>query len=535
MSDFDSLINIDAVLEQERKEKQALTMLLNKQREKKEHLLAIRLKMGSTDRSFVTGSSLEWIAQKVRFATELPMFKERKDKDGNISLTDRLTIDIIQQRKPDWRRQYPMALYLAERKNHKFPPLLLAVTQEWVDDDKSDKWGPDGRALADSISAQPLDSDQQYFSLHIGENDWVYALDGQHRLMAIKGLRDLVSEGALHRKSFNGSPTSRMKTLDEVVQASNGQVTASALQALLSERIGMEIVPAVLKGETRKQALRRLRSMFVHVNRTAKPLTTGELALLDEDNGFSVIARLLMVEHPLLKGRVEVKKGQLAEKSPMFTTLETLESVARDYLSQIPIFKTWIPEGAGDLPVRPDEDSLDEAAKRLSAYFDRLQELPSHIEMMNAGPNTDKIVTHRSTTAEGDANILFRPIGQVAMARAVGVLMNREHHPVTLNSIIELLKKKEKTGQLRCDVPNSPWLGPVLNPVDRRINRKGTELCADLLVHLLGGGTPDEKKREGLRAAFAASRRVGDKDNNRALNLVGNEVNLDDLDLPAPW
>ena len=53
----------------------------------------------------------------------------------------------------------------------------------------------------------------------------------------------------------------------------------------MDERIGIEIVPAVVRGETIVRACRRLRQLFVDVNEHAKPLTSGGLARLDEPHG----------------------------------------------------------------------------------------------------------------------------------------------------------------------------------------------------------------------------------------------------------
>jgi hypothetical protein len=103
-----------------------------------------------------------------------------------------------------------------------------------------------------------------------------------------------------------------------------------------------------------------------------------------------------------------------------------------------------------------------------------------------------------------------------------------------LGAIIETLAKKEKLGLLKYDNHATPWYGPAVSPVTGKINRNGTQLCAELFVHLLGGGTPDEQKRNELREKFAESRRISD-DNNSGRDLNGKTVRLDEIDLPTPW
>jgi hypothetical protein len=521
MSEFDGLLQVDTVLDQERKNKQALLFLLDAQNERKDHLLSVEARMGPT-RSYVTCASLGWIAQKVRFATELPLFKPHRDPDTKKVALNAETAAHMQQRQPDWRRQFPMTLYLAKRQRHKFPPLLLVVTQEWVDLDHADEWGGNGRALRDSANAISLDSQGRIVDLYVSPNDLLYAIDGQHRLMAIKGLATLLDTGILNAKDVNLKDTGRSVTVDEIVEASNGEVTHSKLQQLLSESVGIEVIPAVMKGETRKDALRRIRSIFVHVNRTAKPLTEGELVLLDEDDGFSIIARLLMFTHPLLKERVLLKKAQLGPTSPEFTTLETLRDVAELLLGQSDEFRQWKRDSRTEMCMRPEEESLDHGYQKLVEYFDALETLPSH-SRMRQGKEPKEI-------REETGNLLFRPLGQLALAEAIGILADRG---VKLSQVLSRLVHGEQNGLLDIRTHESPWYGVVFDGKTMKRNESAKHLASRLLVHILGGGTPDEASFAELKRTYAAARIMpGDE---LATSRTGAKVGADHLELPAPW
>ncbi|HAA30037.1 MAG TPA: hypothetical protein DCE56_23060, partial [Cyanobacteria bacterium UBA8553] len=54
---------------------------------------------------------------------------------------DAETIEEIQQRPLDWSRQATLAQYLAARKHHKFPPVLVVMNQPWVDNPQAAEWG----------------------------------------------------------------------------------------------------------------------------------------------------------------------------------------------------------------------------------------------------------------------------------------------------------------------------------------------------------------------------------------------------------
>ena len=273
MSDIDYSVVSD-VLRQEERDRQALSILLDKLRTKAEHHLAIQVHMGNVD-SYVTSVPLRWITSKVRFAADLPIFRESIEGSKRITV-DKETIETIQQRQPDWRRQQAMTSYLATSRRPKFPPLLLVAYQHWVYEDNSEKWAPDGKAMHNSLTITGLEPSGTYWDLDDSDT-FFYALDGQHRLMAILGLNELITTGNLHaldenRKQRNQPPLSRDALITRLQENVGGDKHAihESLQRVMDERIGVEIVPAVINGETFDDALRRLRQLFVDVNEHAK-------------------------------------------------------------------------------------------------------------------------------------------------------------------------------------------------------------------------------------------------------------------------
>lgn len=269
---------IDSILQREEQDKQALSLLLEQQREKAGHLLTLQIPMGEIF-SFITSVDLRWVAERVHFATDLPMFKGKPDAEPKGIKIDESTIAIIQQRKPDWQRQLEMTAYLAIRKHHKFPPLLLVGCQDWVYDEGAEEWSVDNRAMQDSITVTPMDSKGSYCDLDFTGTKF-YALDGQHRLMAIIGLHELLTRGALYERKSGGEPKRSSITRGEIIELIHKETNEdegtihNRLEGLMDERIGIEIMPAVSHGETYEEAFSRLRQTFVDVN--AKKLTTGE-------------------------------------------------------------------------------------------------------------------------------------------------------------------------------------------------------------------------------------------------------------------
>lgn len=523
---------MEQLKEEERKRNQFLMQLLDRQREKRNHQFAIRAQTNAMV-SYVTTVSLTWVAQHVGFAKDLPIWERKKDRDGKIRI-DEETMEELRQREPDWSRQQEIARYIALRGYHKFPPILVTAWKPWVNEKSAKEWGDDGVALESSIDERPLDSLKAYVDLDCTDTHF-YVLDGQHRLMAIQGLNALVHGEILQRRQKTGKPIkgtelTREDLVEDMAEALrlNANEATARLPKLMNESIGIEIFPAVQKGETSKLAVQRLRSVFVDVNLTAKALTKGTLVQLDENNGFSIVARRTMVKNDLLKhGRVEIKKHDLTENAHEYTTLNTLSVIAERYLGTVSPFTSWAPQVKGDPWRRPDPGQLDGGEKRLMDLFKQLAELPSHESLIQ-----DRNKSAGDYRQESDSeNILFRPIAQMALAEALPMVLVRQRK---LPDVIDLLKKAETEGKLRLRTPDSVWFGVLCDVISKKMRRSDSrKLCTRLFVHLLAGGTPHGEDLNQLLEDFRLARRASTE--GMCIGFEGKEINAEKLRLPSPW
>ena len=527
---------VDDILERDQKRRQTLRLLLDWQRDKENHQIALPAEMG-TSRSYLMSVSLGWVASNVYFARDLPIFNEYRRKDSDtISIND-TTITYLQQREPDYRRQLPMTIYLATRKHHKFPPLLLVAYQDWVYNKNSNKWGPDERALEPSLKIESLDTKSCLVDLDTA-NTHYFALDGQHRLMAIRGLKELLLERHLDAKKKDGtSIAGKSKTREEIAKHyeenyENPELEINRLQGMMNEVIGVEIIPAVQTNETYKEAVSRLRNVFVDVNENAKRLEKGQLSMLDENNGFRIVARTLMTKHPLLKNRVDTKSNQLSENSEDYTTLSTVVNIATEYLGQIPRFAEWENHilGLKDVgSMRPEDEEISDGLTRLDEYFTELEILPSHHDMMQGEPV-------KNLRNENEGNILFRPIAQVALARAVASL--QQEKALSLQEMIQKLAEHEKARDLRLTSKETPWFGILCDPITKKIRRQkaSQRLCERMFFYLLGGGIEEKSDRETLRSDFFEARQGSTESGElKAYDMSGALVEKDNFYLPHPW
>lgn len=498
------------ILERENQEKQALALLLDRYLARNDQLLVQKIEMGGTE-AYIGSVTLEWFGGRVRFASRLPLFRQKFNPEKDNVDIDAENIEAIQQRPLDWSRQAPLAQYLAVRTTHKFPPVLVVVNQPWVDNPNAPEWDANGRALKSAAAFTPLDKEAKVGLLDISPDVTIFALDGQHRLMGVQGLMELIQTGKLPRYKKDKKPSGAVLTVDDLRK--HYQVDPAYLQNLAKEKIGIEFISAVVAGETREEARRRVRSIFVHVNLMAVPLSKGQLAQLDEDDAFSIVARKVAVTHPLLKDikgrnpRVNWDSATVAAKSTVLTTLQALKDMSERYLEHK--FPHWKPPGKkGLLPMRPEDEELEEGMEAFIQLFDYLATLLS-FQRLESGTETPEMRRFSFEKGGGDGNILFRPIGQIALAQALGVVIFKKGIPI--ETVFEKLQKYDADGGFSgMEFPESLWYGILYDANKKRVLVSGKDLAARLIVYLLGG-VDDDMERAEIRRAVSEARTIEDK------------------------
>ncbi|MDY6900102.1 MAG: DGQHR domain-containing protein [Cyanobacteriota bacterium] len=490
-------------------DKKKFSTLFAKYLGENQQLLVQKTEMGGTE-AYVGSVTLEWFAGQVRFASFLPLLRNKYNPDTDNIEIDASSIDDIQQRPLDWSRQAPLVQYLAARKNHKFPAILAVISQPWVDDSQASEWDSEGRAKKSTTDFTSLDDDGQLGLLDISEeNVTIYALDGQHRLMAVQGLMEILENGKLPRYKKDKAAANNFISINDLID--KYQVEAEYLEQLPQEKIGIEFICAVAEGETREEARRRVRSIFVHVNLMAVPLSKGQLAQLNEDDGFSIVARKIAVSHPLLeqrddrKPRVNWNSATVASKSTVLTTLQALKEMSERYLEHK--YPHWKPLDKGLIPMRPEDEELESATEDFYQLFDNLAILPSY-----------KLLEHEDTPMfrrfsfekdGGEGNILFRPVGQMALAKALGILIFQKGF--SIDEIFEKLRKFDSKGGFSgMEFPKSLWYGVLYDANRKRILVAGKELATRLIVYILGG-VEDKMERAKLRNDLAKARTFEDE------------------------
>ena len=148
--------------------------------------------------------------------------------------------------------------------------------------------------------------------------------------------------------------------------------------------------------------------------------------------------------------------------------------------------------------------------------------LPSY-QAMESGTSTPELRKFRRD--EGQANALFRPVGQAALAQALGILMMKDGF--SLDAAFEKLRKYDQKGGFVLDKPESLFYMVLYDPNKEKMIVGGRDLAARLLVYLLGGTTDPDDEAELLKE-FQFARTTEEK----ATDFHGKITSPDKIKLP---
>ena len=512
---------------------------------------------------FTFQQTTEWTAQNVKLAGEMQMFNHEEGKYkrigndyGNIEITSE-NVELIKQRPVDFSREKDIARYLLTHPFHNLPDLVLVVSAPWVDNPDAKEWGQDGKALQDSCELEEISQKTDKVLLKLGKsgsgNYSLYALDGQHRLIGIRAAIQMLESGTLTEKDKVGKAKNITHNLEEWIEES--EVDPSEVLKFRTERVGIKLTPAVCKGETWEQATQRVASIFKAFNTTSVAIPKGPAAAMDKDDAFAITARRVWKVSQLLKDekdrspRISPITNTIAMKSTVLTTLATMKQMAYDYFSYNNKFADWYkPVKKRTMPVPPSEDLLAESVEAFKQLWDHIADLPSMASIntwdtltpaqqaaTTPGREAMNVAEMRNFASknfpDGQGHMLFRPIGQQALAKAAGLLTTNTHTPMSLTEIFDLLNKYDQDGGFCLTDLKNPWWGVLIGGFEDThyyMTTQGSGLAAKLLEYMLSGDVTGSTVSE-LKTQFAYARQT---DGGTAIDLNGNKVPLDQIQLP---
>jgi DNA sulfur modification protein DndB len=237
--------------------------------------------------------------------------------------------------------------------------------------------------------------DKQFGVLTFDGTQQYFALDGQHRLKAIK-------------EALKSNP-----------------------------EIGQEDICVIMVSHyDTEEGKVRTRRLFTNINRNAKATTGAENIVLDEDDGPAIVTRRLITEHPFFsaqgvikvftrqgeEGELKLASGNVSQSEKRaFTTIANLYDMVRS-------LSFGLDPAMQKRDARPSDDVLESAYVTIGQRLDDLLKATGNIrESLLAGTSAKDIRFPKTNEAGGHA--FMRPVIQKAVARAAAQIAEQDVLP----------------------------------------------------------------------------------------------------------
>ena len=248
---------------------------------------------------------------------------------------------------------------------------------------------------------------------------------GQPNWHALSDIRGKTKNSELHNMSDETVSSVGFLTLrgDENLFAIDGQHRLAGIKKAIND--GLKHDPydevSVIFVAHRKNDLERTRRLFTTLNKTAKPVSKGDIIALDEDDVMAICVRRLIEETELFSGD---RIAFVANNNMPVTNTTSLTTIGNLYDVLTILFTT----AASSLRKRkPDLQNVRPEDEELDAYFEYSKELffqfQKNFEEMNeffTARNTKRVVAKYRGSHGGNA--LFRPIGLEILVQIIAWL-----------------------------------------------------------------------------------------------------------------
>ena len=396
---------------------------------------ALRSRMGTWNYYTVKMTARE-LSQNVMYASEIYEDKTLDEAIQRILDESRVKKYIVEYLKKQPHRFFSSIVIAALEGNPRFDPVEITANPRFEIFRGIDK-------LNGAFGVLTFDGTQKY-----------YALDGQHRLSAIKTLLDR------NNPLSDGAP---------------GGIENDELSVIV-------VVPS--EEDSDQSFMQKYRRLFSNLNRYAQKMDQATNIIMDEDDTFAIITRRLITDYAFFQSdalrerkstKIKTTKGKnLKSGDPYFTSIETLYEMNIALLSSSKrLSMGWGqdneegPDLKHFIRFRPSsEEYIDSLYDELSIYWDGLlAELPilhSHPTNMRFHELTDR------ENKNGTDHLLFWPIGQQMLAEIARKLLNKRLHDPenpTADTVGYALKGLSK---LEWQLYQAPWQHFLLVPTTTR-------------------------------------------------------------------
>ena len=339
--------------------------------------------------------------------------------------------------------------YILSQKEHFFNALVLAVY--------------DGDPVWNEIEVGFKGEDYYNMGfLRLNGEEKIFPVDGQHR---VEGIKDAIKK---------------------------------------SPELEDETIAVILIGHHKdKEGMEKTRRIFSTLNRYAKPVSTGDIIALDEDDTVAIVTRNMLESFPLFMNENisdEKKTKAIAEKdTKSFTSLiklyETNKIVYKYYTSFRDNTKRIHSSTEIDkfLKFRPKQEDIDDFDKYLTEFWELF--INSFEGMKEYVASTEKDAAAKYRNRENGGLLYFRP---VALPQLVTAILE-----TCFRSKVTLSDSMSAYSQLEMCISKAPWVKVLWDAESRTMIMKNKTLVHPLLMYMYDRNILNEKELGSLRIRYA--------------------------------
>ena len=339
--------------------------------------------------------------------------------------------------------------YILSQKEHFFNALVLAVY--------------DGDPVWNEIEVGFKGEDYYNMGfLRLNGEEKIFPVDGQHR---VEGIKDAIKK---------------------------------------SPELEDETIAVILIGHHKdKEGMEKTRRIFSTLNRYAKPVSTGDIIALDEDDTVAIVTRNMLESFPLFMNENisdEKKTKAIAEKdTKSFTSLiklyETNKIVYKYYTSFRDNTKRIHSSTEIDkfLKFRPKQEDIDDFEKYLTEFWELF--INSFEGMKEYVASTEKDAAAKYRNRENGGLLYFRP---VALPQLVTAILE-----TCFRFKVTLADSMSAYSQLEMCISKAPWVKVLWDAESRTMIMKNKTLVHPLLMYMYDRNILNEKELGSLRIRYA--------------------------------
>lgn len=386
---------------------------------------------------YVSIIPMQEVAERVSFAEE-------------IHKSEKLSQMIQRQLKGG--RAKEIAEYLENEKERFFNALVVAV---YRGDPAWHEFGSITPVSGSKLSYDDLPDESRHSVgyLSLSGKERLFALDGQHRLAGIREVCKRASQSGV--------------AIDDDV--------AVVFVAHTESKKGRE----------------RTRRLFTVLNKTARPVSPGEIIALDEDDVAAICCRRLVEEYKAFSGEKISFRAQPNLPQGELQALTTIRGLY-DVLGVL-FTKVTHTNSLRDLRKRrPSDSTLEEYYEAACNYFDLLGKAFPELGKFLRAQSTKRIVQGQRNDNGG--HVLFRPVGLRIITEVIAQLRSSD----------ELETAIKKAARLPSRLDELPYAGLLWEPTSNTMAPARRPLVRDLLLYMLGRRSDVKALGRRYESALAA-------------------------------